>query len=592
IQYKSLSPDNYWEYSGKDRVFKESNFRQQKTIDNQIKELYFSGELEDKLNNGLFTLSLYSPNTPDSNYMCFDNNGNIIGYIMLESNIINTLITETPISMSSFYNNIKFGDKISQNIRFKKDPNIFQFNKIFIGFETVVVNAGNYENCVKFLTKYNDGSYSISYYAKNIGEVKYELFNSKNSKVDYYELTDFYIDQDSFSLPLSEKEWTIMYYACADDTELKDITEQIIRDELLKFVEIGSDENLNIIYQMEPSKQKLISGLQAGDDYFETNFTVYIEKNNLRKLRKNISLNVGDPSNLVEYVNYCKTNFPAKKYALIIYGHGGGSISWNSSHFAPKKVIGFATTYDDFLTYTELNYAFNEIKNILGKKLDLTVFSSCLMSTIELAYELKDYTNYIVASKFASYGMDSFYSFSDLKNNINSDGKQLGKYIIDGSHKWYLNKGLSGTFSLINPLAMDEDFMCYVDNFIYYLSNSGFDLSTINGINNPSLFESKTIYAQIDFFKTMEFFKNSSIDNIDLKNTAINLLNYERNIIPYKKITADLSADYEDSGISILWPYFKNTRNWNYTYHHYYTHPDLEPKFNKDTGWATLFENY
>jgi hypothetical protein len=105
--------------------------------------------------------------------------------------------------------------------------------------------------------------------------------------------------------------------------------------------------------------------------------------------------NMGDPTTLKSFINWAKSNYPAEKYALIIGGHGGGWLG-----------VGFDATWDgcmknqqgncknpDPLYMGELSMALN------GSTLELIGLDACFMGMTEVAYQLRPYVNYMVASE-------------------------------------------------------------------------------------------------------------------------------------------------------------------------------------------------
>ena len=600
VHYSRHSPDSWWKYQGKDKIFMKSSVRKQFASLNGSYELYINADMEDQLNDGTFMLNLYSSNPSDSEYMLFDKTGNLWGVILVVNKQPVTLTLSQPVLFSDLYNNQKIGKRNAVNLSFTDYPEyVFNFNEIFLGFEDVESKAGVFRDCAKFITKSSDGSFSISYYAKNIGEIGCENFSSEGVMEDYYELTSYNIQQNEPELPLSQKEWTIMYYGCADDSLTSDLTTQIIGNEFSDLLNSGSDENINIVFQMEPSRNNGLLSVLTGYYGYITNFTAYIEKDNIVNLRKNMSMNVGDPANLVEFVNYCKTNFPAKKYALVYSGHGAGSIYNNQSLLAPQKVIGIADSYDDFLSYPEINAAFLQITSILGEKLSLTVLDACLMSTMEMAYELREYTDYILASKFSTYGNKYSGAFSWLKSNTQSNGLELAKKIADYTYDYYNQANKSLTLSVIYPSYMNIFFMDKIRTFVNEVKNNQ-DLleafQTVNVLNNSSLFESGFSSPQIDFFEFLKFFNNPDIYGADLVNSAESLLSYKDLLIPYKVQNNlyyyDLDYNlrsFSESGISIFWPYYSTNQSLQILNYGNYINNTLTPKFNTDTGWSTIF---
>jgi hypothetical protein len=86
-------------------------------------------------------------------------------------------------------------------------------------------------------------------------------------------------------------------------------------------------------------------------------------------------LNMGDPKNLVTFVDWTTRNYPAEHYLLVLWGHGLG---WRG--------IGFdENNSNDQITPIELNLALKKMKNENGISLDIVAFDACLMQMIEFA---------------------------------------------------------------------------------------------------------------------------------------------------------------------------------------------------------------
>ena len=86
--------------------------------------------------------------------------------------------------------------------------------------------------------------------------------------------------------------------------------------------------------------------------------------------------NMGDWSTLYDFIVWGKANYPADRYILTMYDHGGGWMGacWDY------------TSYYDFLLMDEIDCA---IRNAGG--VDILAFTApCLMGALESAYELRD----------------------------------------------------------------------------------------------------------------------------------------------------------------------------------------------------------
>ena len=120
---------------------------------------------------------------------------------------------------------------------------------------------------------------------------------------------------------------------------------------------------------------------------------------------------------LTDILNDMKTFAPAKSYSMIIGCHGMGWLPVNGSksrmlqdfrhHWEYKNVPqtrffgGLSAEYQ-----TDIKSLASGIANA-GMKMEYILFDDCYMSSIEVAYELKDVTKYLIGStsEMMAYGM-------------------------------------------------------------------------------------------------------------------------------------------------------------------------------------------
>ena len=136
---------------------------------------------------------------------------------------------------------------------------------------------------------------------------------------------------------------------------------------------------------------------------------------------------MGSPSHLVRFVKRGIRQFPAKKVAVIIWNHGGGraGISWDD-------------TSKNHMEVDQLGRAMTQIKQALGRKVDLFATDACLMQMAEVAYELKDAAVTIVGSEEVvpgdSYPYEAILTPLVAAPSMSDDA--LGKVMVDayGAH--------------------------------------------------------------------------------------------------------------------------------------------------------------
>ena len=131
---------------------------------------------------------------------------------------------------------------------------------------------------------------------------------------------------------------------------------------------------------------------------------------------------MGNPGTLAGFIEYSMTNFPAEKYGLIMWDHGGGSIAG----YGHDEKFNNAT-----LTLADMDRAFFEA-GLDGKQLEFLGFDSCLMSSVEMAIVASNYAKYMIASEDLSPGEGWNYYFLEVLNeDPYIDGASLGIEIVD-----------------------------------------------------------------------------------------------------------------------------------------------------------------
>ena len=139
-------------------------------------------------------------------------------------------------------------------------------------------------------------------------------------------------------------------------------------------------------------------------------------------------VNMGDPGTLASFIDFSVYNFPAEKYGLIMWDHGGGSIAG----FGHDEKFNKSN-----LTLLDMNYAFN--RSALAKnKLEFLGFDSCLMATLEMAEVASGYARYLIASEDLEPGAGwDYYFLSVLNANPKMSGEELGIAVVNYFMEYY-----------------------------------------------------------------------------------------------------------------------------------------------------------
>jgi hypothetical protein len=104
--------------------------------------------------------------------------------------------------------------------------------------------------------------------------------------------------------------------------------------------------------------------------------------------------NMADPVVFTSFIDYACEKCPAERFALLFWGEGNELLLEDYQEPGPVK------RRNRFLTPADLGRALANTQLIkAGRKLDVVGFDACNMSMIELAYELREYADFLVASQ-------------------------------------------------------------------------------------------------------------------------------------------------------------------------------------------------
>jgi len=188
--------------------------------------------------------------------------------------------------------------------------------------------------------------------------------------------------------------WTIMIYLDGDN----DLEGPAIED-FNEMEVVGSDTSVNIIVQFD----RIIGNVTSDGDWTDTRrFRI------LQDTSENImsspaveimgELNMGDPEVLTDFISWSAAEYPAEHYALILWDHGTGWLKSDQCRQRiplPDKQVCSDLTDGDFLSNIEVGLAIDES----GIHLDIVGYDACLMGMIEVAYQIKDLADVMVASE-------------------------------------------------------------------------------------------------------------------------------------------------------------------------------------------------
>lgn len=134
--------------------------------------------------------------------------------------------------------------------------------------------------------------------------------------------------------------------------------------------------------------------------------------------------------NLINFIDYGYTNYPAVKYDLIMWDHGSGVAgSFGYDDRRKEQYDKDRELTADFILYALKNNKLT--KN--GEQFEILNFDACLMGSLEMLMAFSPYMRYFVGSALPipSYGEEYTGWLNVLGENPDMDSYTLGKRIVD-----------------------------------------------------------------------------------------------------------------------------------------------------------------
>lgn len=328
---------------------------------------------------------------------------------------------------------------------------------------------------------------------------------------------------------------TVMIYVCGTDLESK---HGMASSDIQEMASANFGDNVNVILYTGGCKQWKINGISN-----KVHQIYQIKDGELLRLEDDMGKGaMTDPENLTEFIKYCNKHFPANRNNLIMWDHGGGSVSG----------YGYdeTNTLSGSMDLAEIDKALTNAE----VKFDFIGFDACLMATAETALMLNDHADYMIASEETEPGIGWYYTnwLTKLGKNTSMPTVEIGKNIIDDFVDTCAKKcrGQKTTLSIIDLAEFSNTVPDKLNSFAQSISTK---------LTNKE-------YKEVSDarYTTREFAVSSKIDQVDLAHLALNMDNNEgkalsdaiQNAVKYNRTSSDISNAY---GVSIYFPYRKTS---------------------------------
>ncbi len=332
-----------------------------------------------------------------------------------------------------------------------------------------------------------------------------------------------------------ETTWTVMMYLCGTDLESQSGFASFNLSEIC-YADLS--ENVNFLIETGGAREWEMGGISNRE------LSRFHVKDGEMCIDETCpSSSMGDADTLEDFIKWGAAEYPADRYMLILWDHGGGSL--------------FGICLDELYDFDSLSL--REIETAIvnaGVPFEVVGFDACLMSSLETAEVFQGYAHYMVASEETEpgTGWDYVAWINYLSGNTACSGKDLGREIVDS----YMEKCASigqedmATLSVLDLTklpALSEAFRNYSGEILMCTQNVSDFRSVVQGATQSESYGERSgadgTYDMVDLGDLMN--KTGGI----LTEYSDDVLNAIKKVVVYESHGAYRSRA---SGLSVFYP--------------------------------------
>ena len=229
----------------------------------------------------------------------------------------------------------------------------------------------------------------------------------KKSKIISALLLSFSV---SYPIEAAPAKWSFLTYMQADNN-LSPFATYNFKD----MQKVGSTNDVNILVQWDKPETRATHRYKVLQNNMVVNSSTSQE------------MGLSPAKEIVDAMKWVQNTYPAEQYGLVLWNHGNGVLDrggampllaapWliipglKSRYIQKERGILYDYSQNTFLDNPGLTSVCNQIKTLLKKNLDFLGMDACLMAMIEVAYQVKDSVNYLIASQQTESGKGWPYS--------------------------------------------------------------------------------------------------------------------------------------------------------------------------------------
>ena len=316
---------------------------------------------------------------------------------------------------------------------------------------------------------------------------------------------------------------------------------------------LPQDQSIRVIAMISGSSQWKLNIPREETSIYE------ISSGGLTKVQQLESRSMGDPGTLSSFLSFAKEQFPAERYGLILWNHGAG----------PLIGVCFDETYKmgnemDHLTMEELQQALSS-SPFANDKLTFFGFDACLMATLEVAFIITPFADYMITSQETEPSTGWNYAFLQDLNGYES-GNTIGEKIVNAYESSLNNSSRAATLSCLD-LSRTESVLgalnrLFTDIEVNVTPASYPDYAQIRSDSKVFGTSTTSDYDLVDLVDLLNMYQDNSLADCS---EAINLI---RDMVVRQFVAR---KDEYVHGISIYYPFDNKSMyesSWASLYHH------------------------
>ncbi len=251
----------------------------------------------------------------------------------------------------------------------------------------------------------------------------------------------------------TDTEWVVYWYLCGSDLESNHAA---ATNDLAEMMDVKLPENVKVVIQTGGSSVWQNDIINA-----DTLGRYVYDHNGFQLIEELPSASMGDTQTLKDFLLFGKEHYPAKRTAVVLWNHGGGSVTGASF----DELYGM-----DSLSLAEMYQAFSEAfgADPQNQPVDIIGFDTCLMATVDTAYTFSDIGKYLVASQEVEPGNGWLYSgwLGALAGTPDMEPLTLAKVICDSYVQGCVEVGTEDNITLsVTDLSKISDLIAAYDDF-------------------------------------------------------------------------------------------------------------------------------